>query len=92
MYLAVRRWCGGATTSSGPIASVEFIPVAESAGLIDPLTWWVLDEALAQLKCWRQLPPGLVVAIKLSARSLAGTKVPEKSKGRSDSRAWSPPP
>lgn len=78
MYLAVRRWCGGTTTEFGPIAPVEFIPVAESAGLIDPLTWWVLDEALAQLKCWRQLLPGLVVAISLSARSVAGTKVPEK--------------
>ena len=64
----------------GPTAPVEFIPVAESAGLIDPLTWWVLDEALAQLKCWRQLLPGLLVAINLSARSLAGTKVPERIK------------
>ena len=63
----------------GPIAPVEFIPVAESAGLIDALTWWVLDEALAQLKCWRRLVPGLVVAVNLSARSLAGTKVPERA-------------
>ncbi len=33
----------------GPISPVEFIPVAENAGLIDPLTWWVLDRALTQL-------------------------------------------
>jgi diguanylate cyclase (GGDEF)-like protein len=65
----------------GPIAPVEFIPVAESAGLIDPLTWWVLDEALAQLKSWREFAPDLVVAVNLSARSLAGSEVPQKVDG-----------
>jgi diguanylate cyclase (GGDEF)-like protein len=59
----------------GPISPVEFIPVAENAGLIDPLTWWVLETALSQLKTWRELVPGLGVAVNLSAKSLTGTKV-----------------
>jgi diguanylate cyclase (GGDEF)-like protein len=62
----------------GPISPVEFIPVAESAGLIDPLTWWVLDRALAQLKSWRQLIPALSVAVNLSARSLTSGHVPDR--------------
>jgi diguanylate cyclase (GGDEF)-like protein len=59
----------------GPISPVEFIPVAENAGLIDPLTWWVLETALTQLKIWRELVPALGVAVNLSAKSLTGTKV-----------------
>ena len=64
---ALLRW---SHDQFGPISPVEFIPVAESAGLIDPLTWWVLDTALAQLKSWREIFPGLSVAVNLSARSL----------------------
>jgi diguanylate cyclase (GGDEF)-like protein len=62
----------------GPISPVEFIPVAESAGLIDPLTWWVLDRALDQLKSWRELLPALGVAVNLSARSLTSGHVPDR--------------
>jgi len=62
----------------GPVSPVEFIPVAENAGLIDPLTWWVLDRALAQLKEWRSMVPHLNVSVNLSARSLATGGVPER--------------
>ncbi|HUB70015.1 MAG TPA: GGDEF domain-containing protein [Acidimicrobiales bacterium] len=62
----------------GPVSPVEFIPVAESAGLIDPLTWWVLDEALTQLKGWRSLAPGLSVSVNLSARSLTTAALPDR--------------
>ncbi len=54
----------------GPIPPTEFIPIAESAGLIDPLTWWVLEVALSQVKKWREHTSGLSVAVNLSARSL----------------------
>jgi diguanylate cyclase (GGDEF)-like protein len=54
----------------GPISPTELIPVAESAGLIDQLTWWVLRTALAQAKAWHELVPGLTMAVNLSARSL----------------------
>ena len=72
---ALLRW---SHEQFGPVSPVEFIPVAESAGLIDPLTWWVLDEALAQLKEWRGLLPHLTVSVNLSARSLATNVVPDR--------------
>jgi diguanylate cyclase (GGDEF)-like protein len=72
---ALLRWTHD---EHGPISPVEFIPVAESAGLIDPLTWWVLDRALAQLRSWRELIPGLTVAVNLSARSLTNGRVPDR--------------
>ena len=54
----------------GPIPPDEFIPVAENAGLINPLTWWVLERALEQVKHWRGVVPGLRMSVNLSARSL----------------------
>ena len=48
---ALLRW---SHDQFGPISPAEFIPVAESAGLIDQLTWWVLETALAQAKAWRR--------------------------------------
>jgi diguanylate cyclase (GGDEF)-like protein len=65
---ALTRW---SHDQFGPIAPDEFIPVAERAGLIDPLTWWVLRTALTQVKQWRTFLPQLSVAVNLSARSLA---------------------
>jgi EAL domain-containing protein (putative c-di-GMP-specific phosphodiesterase class I) len=74
----------------GPVSPVEFIPVAESAGLIDPLTWWVLDQALSQLKQWRALVPRLTVSVNLSARSLTTASVPDRV-ARALQRADMPP-
>ncbi len=64
---ALLRW---SHDQFGPISPTEFIPVAESAGLIDQLTWWVIETALAQAKVWRHIIPDLSVAVNLSARSL----------------------
>jgi len=72
---ALLRW---SHEQFGPVSPVEFIPVAESAGLIDPLTWWVLDRALAQLKAWRLMVPHLTVSVNLSARSLSTARVPDR--------------
>jgi diguanylate cyclase (GGDEF)-like protein len=63
----------------GPISPNEFIPVAESAGLIDQLTWWVLDTALSQAKAWRELVvPSLHMAVNFSARSLMSMDIAER--------------
>jgi diguanylate cyclase (GGDEF)-like protein len=64
---ALLRW---SHDQFGPISPTEFIPVAESAGLIDQLTWWVIETAMAQAKVWRHIIPDLNVAVNLSARSL----------------------
>ncbi len=52
----------------GPISPVEFIPVAEATGAIVPIGEWVLRQACAQNKAWREagLPP-FAVAVNLSA-------------------------
>jgi diguanylate cyclase (GGDEF)-like protein len=59
----------------GAISPVELIPVAENSGLIDPLTWWVLEAALGQLSHWRQKLPRMHMAVNLSARSLPTNQV-----------------
>jgi len=48
----------------------EFIPVAEQSGLIQPLTRWVLGQALEQVAQWRRAGKDIAVAVNLSARSL----------------------
>ena len=54
----------------GLVPPDDFIPLAEQAGLIKPLTWWVLRRAMNQCRTWEQQRKGLAVAVNLSARSL----------------------
>jgi len=55
----------------GLIPPMDFIPLAEQTGLIEPLTAWVLDEATMQARAWREAGYELAVAVNVSARSLA---------------------
>lgn len=75
---ALLRW---SHPKSGPISPVEFIFVAENAGLIDPLTWFVLDQALGQLKIWQDHIPSLGVSVNLSARTLGSNKLVDRVAG-----------
>ncbi|MFA5976053.1 MAG: EAL domain-containing protein [Elusimicrobiota bacterium] len=53
----------------GLVPPVEFIPIAEEAGLIVPMGEWVLRTACTQHCAWRQMGlPILSVAVNLSAR------------------------
>jgi diguanylate cyclase (GGDEF)-like protein/PAS domain S-box-containing protein len=52
----------------GWVSPAEFIPIAESTGLILPIGEWVLREALAQLRRWDAAGlPELSMAVNLSA-------------------------
>jgi EAL domain-containing protein (putative c-di-GMP-specific phosphodiesterase class I) len=60
----------------------SFIPEAERTGLIEPITHWVLDEALHQCRRWMDdaRPTGSLefsVAVNLSTRSLLDASLPE---------------
>lgn len=52
------------------ISPAEFIPVAESSGLIKPFTSWVIRESFQQVAKWREMALEIDVSINLSARNL----------------------
>ncbi len=62
----------------GPIQPSEFVPVAEQSGLIEPITWWVLQRSLRELAEWRREGFDLTMAVNVSARSLTGPDVTER--------------
>jgi diguanylate cyclase (GGDEF)-like protein len=55
----------------GLIAPSEFVPLAEETGLIVPIGEWVIEQALGQVRRWRQSRPGMTISVNLSARELA---------------------
>jgi diguanylate cyclase (GGDEF)-like protein len=54
----------------GIVSPAEFIPIAESTGLINRLTVHVLDTALAQVRSWLDEGREIPVAVNLSPRCL----------------------
>ena len=75
---ALIRW---AHPTLGLLSPDQFIPLAEHTGLIMPLTSWVLDTALRQLRQWQHelggsSPAELSMAINLSTRSLLDDAFP----------------
>ena len=66
---ALVRW---AHPTRGRVAPADFIPVAESNGLVVPIGEWVLGEACGQLHRWQRDHPGLPLSmsINLSGRQL----------------------
>lgn len=55
----------------GIILPEQFIPIAEESSLIDAIGGWVLQQACAQARRWRDTGlPALRVAVNLSARQL----------------------
>ncbi|WP_457447533.1 putative bifunctional diguanylate cyclase/phosphodiesterase [Roseateles sp. P5_E4] len=62
----------------GWVSPAEFIPVAETSGLILPIGEWVLREALSQLRRWDAAGlPGLTMAVNLSAVQFRHDDLPE---------------
>ena len=65
---ALVRW----TRPDGSLLQpADFIDAAESTGLIEPLTDWVIAAALRQITMWGDDLGEVVVAVNISARNLA---------------------
>ena len=67
-FEALMRW---QHPERGLVSPLEFIPVAESNGLIVPMTNWILMEACSQLSRWRWrsvLNRSLLMSINLSGK------------------------
>jgi diguanylate cyclase (GGDEF)-like protein len=62
----------------GVISPEEFIPLAEEAGLMRPLTDLVLDSALAQCGTWQVEGRHISVSVNLSATNLLDAELPDQ--------------
>jgi diguanylate cyclase (GGDEF)-like protein/PAS domain S-box-containing protein len=72
-FEALIRWN---SPTSGRVSPGQFIPVAESTGLIVPIGRWALREAARQLKSWHddfELHGRLSVNVNLSGRQVTDT-------------------
>ncbi|MGL4316201.1 MAG: bifunctional diguanylate cyclase/phosphodiesterase [Pseudomonas sp.] len=66
-FEALLRW---PHPDKGMIPPGDFIPLAESTELIHPLTRWVLNEALGQLRRWQDQGLGACLAVNISTHNL----------------------
>ncbi len=64
--------------TEGLLPPGEFIPLAESSGLIDEVTSYVLDQALAQCRIWLTAGDPLRISVNVSARSLLDVTLPDR--------------
>lgn len=65
----------------GLISPGEFVPIAEQTGLVVPLGWWAMKEALTQLKIWQEkypVDPLWTVGVNVSGVQFAEPDVFEK--------------
>ncbi len=64
--------------SRGLVGPDIFIPAAERNEIILPLTAWVLDQALADCRQWRDDGLDMKISVNLSARNLQDTSLPKE--------------
>jgi diguanylate cyclase (GGDEF)-like protein/PAS domain S-box-containing protein len=72
---ALLRW---QHPTRGLISPADFIPVAETSGMIVPIGEWVLRQACRDARRWDQIPGGeqLSVSVNLSGRQLQTSELP----------------
>ena len=55
----------------GLLPPSEFVPLIELTDMIEPLTWWVLDEAMSLLKLWAEQDRAYYLSVNVSTRNIA---------------------
>jgi len=61
----------------GLVPPLEFLPLAEEADLMGPLTTAVLDQALAQCAAWRAGGQDLTISVNVSTTNLLDRRFPD---------------
>lgn len=67
---ALARWTH---PRRGPVPPSEFVPLAERAGLIEPLGRWVLHRAIQDLHAWQRADicdPGLYMSVNVASQQI----------------------
>lgn len=62
----------------GLIGPDSFISTAEQHGLIDDLTWLVLEQVMQQYRTWREQGLNIQIAVNMSTSTLKELDLPEK--------------
>lgn len=65
----------------GMLSTGEFIKLAEHAGLITPLTHWVLEAAFRQSYAWEEVGLEMPLSVNLSAHDLRDPRLVDRIKG-----------
>ena len=72
---ALVRW---SHPQRGMVPPGDFIPGAESSGLIHPLTHWVLNAAMRTHRDWRDAGVESAIAVNVSTRALLDPELPRR--------------
>ncbi len=72
---ALARW---PSSNQGPIFPGDFIPLAEQLGLIDRLTFSIIEQAMAMESQWLAQGKALKVAVNLAMHSLYDERFPDR--------------
>ncbi|MCK4703943.1 MAG: diguanylate cyclase, partial [Gammaproteobacteria bacterium] len=63
----------------GFIPPDEFIPLAEQTGLIQPLTYWIMEKAAQQCSLWKNNGYILSVSVNVSVNCIQDIRLPDKT-------------
>jgi len=87
VQIAGRRLCGAEALvrwqhkEHGMVSPTEFVQLAEQAGLIAPLTGWVLEAAFSQRYTWHEEGIDQPLAVNLSVRDLRDPRLLDRIRG-----------
>ncbi len=62
----------------GRLSPDEFVPIVEATGLVDALTFFVLERALTKVREWMDRGLRMSAAVNLSVRNLADESFPDR--------------